>query len=243
MEETNHQYTAHPVLSLSIPPKDATVFFDNWPHARKLPTPEEIRTRAFDAQYKVLNERPTSQRIFYLPDLGLVIKHGKRITIAEGQVLWAITEFCPGMRAPMVYGWCTDGGEVFMYLSYVDGAMLDSRLETLNDEELKDIAGQLAVMLNSLRRVTQPAQEVFIGTPGRGPVNDQMWWNGNYRRTFSSVKEYNQALFEFARNVPQSPQQEVFQNVRASFPNKASICLTHTDLATEISSSHPPKRR
>lgn len=162
-EEMNPQHTADPILSLLTLPRDATVFFDSWPHARKLPTPAEIRIRAFDSQCKLLNERPTSQRILHFPDLGLVIKHGERTAIAEGQMLWAINKLCPGMRAPTVYGWCTDDGEVFMYLSYVDGVTLDSRPETLNDEEIEDIARQLALMLASLRRVRQPAEETFIG--------------------------------------------------------------------------------
>lgn len=50
-----------------------------------------------------------------------------------------------------------------MYLPYIDGVTLDSRLEALNEDERKDVAQQLAIMLNSIRRLRQPQGEPLIG--------------------------------------------------------------------------------
>ncbi|KAF5313887.1 hypothetical protein D9619_013023 [Psilocybe cf. subviscida] len=218
-------------LGLSMIPRDPTIFFNNWHDAQKLPAPAQIRTSAFDFHYETL-QQSSSQRILYFPDLGLVIKHGKRTTMVEGQTLWAISRFCPAVRASTVYGWCTDNSEVFMYLSYIAGVTLDSRLETLSEDELTDVARQMETMLGSIRGLRQPLEEIFIGTPDRGPIHDQIWRHDKPKCAFSATREFNEALFAFAEGrVPQFPEHELFQYVRASFSDTASIRFSHTDLS------------
>ncbi|KAG6809558.1 hypothetical protein H0H92_015816 [Tricholoma furcatifolium] len=225
------------ILDPAILPTKPTIFFDNWPRANPLPTPAQIRASTFDSTFKVLCDRVGAhgQRILHFPDLSLVIKHGRRTTIAEGQTLWALAKFCPTVRAPTVYGWCQDGNETFIYLSYIDGVSLDSRLDALSDTELKAIVLQVAPMITSIRRLRQPPQTTLIGSPAGGPVLDQIWWgpfsvllpNG----PVCSVKEFNDALFATADGLPMFPDHEFFRNFRASFSDTSSIRFTHTDLS------------
>ncbi|KAF5319236.1 hypothetical protein D9619_008701 [Psilocybe cf. subviscida] len=219
------------VLSVSMLPRDPTMFFGNWPHAKKLPTPAQIRASAFDSPVMTLYASPNCQRILHFPELGLIIKHGERTTIAEGQTLWALSKFCPEVRTPTVYGWCKDDDEVFIYMSYIDGVTLDSRLEALGENELMDVAQQLAQMLASIRRLRQPPENTFIGSPDHGPVHDQIWWQAKPVSAFSSVKEFNDALFAFAEGLPQFPEHKIYQDFRTSFLDSASIRFTHTDLS------------
>jgi len=154
------------VLNPAILPRNSTTFFSNWPHAKPLPTPAQIRSSTFDSTFQILHHRKHgsyAQRVLHIPDLGLVIKHGPRTTIAEGQTLWAVGKYCPQVRVPMVYGWSQDGDETFIYLSYIDGVSLDSRLNTLSDTELKDIAFHVAPMIASIRHLRQPRQDTFVG--------------------------------------------------------------------------------
>ena len=154
------------VFNPEILPRNSTTFFDNWPHAKPLPTPAQIRSSTFDSTFQILHHRehgPYAQKVLYIPDLCLVIKHGPRTTISEGQTLWMVGKYCPEVRIPTVYGWCRDADETFIYLSYIDGVSLDSRLDTLGDTELKDIALQIAPMMASIRHFRQPPQDTFVG--------------------------------------------------------------------------------
>ena len=100
------------ILNPATLPRNSKTFFDNWPHAKPLPTPAQIRSSTFDSTFRILHHRehgPYAQRVLHIPDLGLVIKHGPRTTIAEGQTLWAVGKYCPQVRVPTVYGWFQDG--------------------------------------------------------------------------------------------------------------------------------------
>ncbi|PPQ91082.1 hypothetical protein CVT25_011514, partial [Psilocybe cyanescens] len=45
------------VLDPAILPRNPTTFFDNWPHAKPLPTPAQIRSSTFDSTFHVLHHR------------------------------------------------------------------------------------------------------------------------------------------------------------------------------------------
>ncbi|KAF8156592.1 hypothetical protein B0H34DRAFT_675045 [Crassisporium funariophilum] len=211
------------VLDPAILPRNSTTFFDNWPHANPLPTPAQIRSSTFDSPYQVLHHRPHgayAQRVLHIPDLGLVIKHGPRTTVVEGQTLCECRRYMGGARTAM---------RTFIYVSYIDGVTLDSRLDTLSDDELKDIAGQVPPMIASIRDLRQPR------STDRGPIRDPMWWGGYHpppTAPFLSVKAFNDALFALADHLPMFPDHEFFQTFRSSFSDTSSIRLTHTDLAT-----------
>lgn len=69
--------------------------------------PRNSTTSTFDSTFQILHHREHgqyAQRVLYLHDLGLVIKHGPRTTISEGQTLWVLAKYCPQVRIPTVYG-------------------------------------------------------------------------------------------------------------------------------------------
>lgn len=132
-----------------------------------LPTPSEIRSSSSGHNSRKLNDESYDgnywQQVEHYPDLGLVVKYGRRTTVAEGQALWMIRQYCLDVPVPEVYGWIQDGEETFIYLSYINGVTLCSRLHELTDEEIDQVAGELATMIRSWRRLRLPEGDVFVG--------------------------------------------------------------------------------
>lgn len=55
-------------------------------------------------------------------DMDLVVKYGILVRIPEAQSLYAVHRFLNGrVTVLVVYGWCTDGDEKFIYMQYVHG--------------------------------------------------------------------------------------------------------------------------
>ncbi|KAJ7508641.1 kinase-like domain-containing protein [Mycena galericulata] len=186
-------------------------FFDNWSHPKPLPTPAQIRAinleSKLDSSILVLRQRGNCTVLCFI-DRGLVVKYG-HISVSEGQTLWILARYCPQVAVPAVYGWCQDEGETFVYMEYLDGRTLRTCLDTFTDEELR---------------------YMFIGSPSRGPINDQLWYTRAVAKPFSTVREFNESLTALANRIPGYPDTYLFQNFRAAFPDTVAIRFTHTDL-------------
>ena len=128
---------------------------------RTLPSPEAVRKAAGP---RALGYSP--QPVKFL-DLNLVVKYGSRITIAEGQCLWAIGKFCPTVPVPKVYGWCQDDAEgymeTFIYMELVEGVTLEDAWPDLEVEEKYEVCSQLSMILQDLRELKQDPDNQFIG--------------------------------------------------------------------------------
>lgn len=148
-------------------PRGPAVFFGNWQHQIPLPTPYEIRSSSSGHNSRKLSDGSYNgnywQQVEHYPDLGLIVKYGRRTTVAEGQTLRMISQYCPDVPVPEVYGWIQDGEETFIYLSYINGVTLCSRLHELTDEEIDQVAGELATMVRSWRRLRLPEGDTFVG--------------------------------------------------------------------------------
>ena len=79
-----------------------------------LPTPEEVRRRADDTR----RERPVP---VVFEEMGLLVKYGTFITIAEGQCLWYLNRFMKHVPTPEVYGWGEDDGRLLSLCSLSPG--------------------------------------------------------------------------------------------------------------------------
>jgi hypothetical protein len=133
--------------------KESTYFLRNG-LASSLPLPPEVRA----------NQRPGQYGPVQFESLGLLVKYGKDITIAEGQCLWALRRFLPSqVPVPEVYGWCEDNGEVFIYMELVKGVTLEKRWELLSKQERKLVCDQLRAMLLALRNLQQDPKDQFLG--------------------------------------------------------------------------------
>jgi hypothetical protein len=96
--------------------------------------------------------------------LNLIVKYGKDITIAEGQTLWALRRLLPSrVPVPEVYGWCQEGGEVFIYMELVKGVSLEDKWGSLSTQARIDVCEQLRVMLLELRTLQQDPNDRFLG--------------------------------------------------------------------------------
>jgi hypothetical protein len=127
-------------------------------HNQQLPTPAAVKKEA--------ESRPSqSQRSPVLfPQLGLLVKFGRQVSIMEAQNLVAIrTSLGPLVPVPEVYGWRVVENEVFIYMELVQGDTLHTRWPSLALQEKSDICEQLRGILTALRNVKQPLADQFIG--------------------------------------------------------------------------------
>ncbi len=155
-------------VSLStIPSGDSVVFgsssfFKGGRVSRTLPSPDEIRRTASPGR----NSGRPAPALF--PSLGLLVKYGRAITIAEGQSLWVIRKLLGHIvPVPEIYGWRTDGDETFIYMEHIQGDTLEKRWNTLTDEERADICCQLRKMVDSWRELRQGPPDDFVGMSTR----------------------------------------------------------------------------
>lgn len=161
---TNHPTT---VISRAQLPNDGNVIFtdtsffrDNGKHAT-LPSPATVREEAARPKTGIWAQRP-----FSVPFLSqnLVVKYGLRASISEAQCLWAIRHYL-GHRVPVpeIYGWCQDGGEVFIYMQLVHGPRLNEAMENMERADLLHIMRQLRQIVLALRSLRQEPGESFLG--------------------------------------------------------------------------------
>jgi hypothetical protein len=110
-----------------------------------LPTPNVVRdvaSRSTDPRTKRRNRPPPA----HFPSLGLCVKYGTEVTIAEGQCLLFVRSKLPQevVLVPEVYGWCKDDGQVFIYMELMDGVTIVS-LDDLGLLSLDGVQLQLTV--------------------------------------------------------------------------------------------------
>lgn len=123
---------------------------------QSLPSPAEVRARL-----KYSTPRP---KLVSFPLLGLMVKYGLSVDIAEAQNLWAIQKLLKQeVPTPELYGWRIDDDEVFIYMQLVDGDILHDRWDSLTTAEKSDICEQLRLIVARLRTVQQDPTDPFIG--------------------------------------------------------------------------------
>jgi hypothetical protein len=156
-------------LSFRSLPSDQCVIFRDSSFFRRqsdsahLPPPAEVRSAAA--------QRDRGKYDYIRPDpvrferLNLVVKFGYRITIAEGQCLWAIRHLLKEeVPVPEVFGWCRDDAETFIYMDLVCGETLEHQWDNISLNEKESICEDLGTMVKALRRLKQdPSDTRFIG--------------------------------------------------------------------------------
>jgi aminoglycoside phosphotransferase len=139
----------------------------------QLPTPAEVRSQA-RAQWqagthwgwkkrRVTDAHPVPA-VFEFKEISLFVKWGSEVQISEGQTLYAIRNSC-GMSVPVpeIYGWRTDGDEMFLYMEAIRGRTLEDAWPGLAEDERLRIAIELRIILNNLRQLKQDPLDRFIG--------------------------------------------------------------------------------
>jgi hypothetical protein len=136
---------------------EESAYFSQNGRGCSLPSPAEVRRNQCPGL------QSTSQPVRF-EALNLLVKYGPEITIAEGQCLWAIRRLFPyQVSVPEVYGWCEEGGEVFIYMELVQGITLEDRWELLSKQERINVCEQLRAILLELRSLRQDPKDHFLG--------------------------------------------------------------------------------
>ncbi|KAK2049291.1 kinase-like protein [Colletotrichum somersetense] len=140
--------------------------------ASALPTPAEVRARNEEVgRFRAARfNRPPAVKF---PSLGLVVKYGSGVTIVEAQSQLMVHERLRGtVPVPEIFALAEDDGQLFMYMSLIEGVTLQERWCDLNEDERRMICEELKEMLRALRALEQVSHDRFVGSLGKQPVND-----------------------------------------------------------------------
>jgi hypothetical protein len=151
-----------PVLSPKVNFFPGSSFFRER-RAPELPSPDEIRSlnQASDHYRATSFNRPSPVAI---PSLGLLVKYGADVTVAEVETQVLIHERLQGeVPVPEVFGWAEDGGQIFIYMALVKGETLQARFGSMDTTEREAVCQQLRVMVNAWRSITQDENDRYIG--------------------------------------------------------------------------------
>lgn len=150
--------------------KDSS-FFRQW---RELPSPEVVKARAKHQHLAGVGPDPRKVYSVAMPhvrplpvvfeDMGLFIKWGSSVNISEALSLLALGRFLDGrVPVPEVYGWRTDGDEIFIYMEYIGGQTLEQAWDIMEPSERVTICHELRTIYDNLRRLQQDPSDTFVG--------------------------------------------------------------------------------
>lgn len=100
------------------------------------------------------------------PSMGLLVKYGSEVTIAEAQCLLFIrSQLSQTVPVPEIFGWCKNNSQVFIYMELMDGITLEKRWETMVEDDRLAICQQLRHMIDAWRGLKNGHAPPFIGEP------------------------------------------------------------------------------
>ncbi|EPS35557.1 hypothetical protein H072_11042 [Dactylellina haptotyla CBS 200.50] len=168
--------------------------------------------------------------ITFLRELGMVVKYGPEVFVAEGQTLWAMKEYLSGVvPVPEVYGWYREDEALFLYMELVDGVTLEECWLTIDMEERAAVCAQLGEMVTAWRDLRQDPDDQFLGQIGRQPIRDRISHMEAAPRILSSVEDFHDN-FLFLLVSRRHPPFEGPHPWRAEFSDDVPIVFTHGDL-------------
>lgn len=209
-------------------PADSSFTFPG--HSVPLPSPADVRLRAekdgaeFDTAHAF---RPGPVRF---PELGLIVKWGEDVTIAEGQCLWFIKRYLQkSVPVPRIFGWKQDAKQTFLYLELIEGDTLADRWTEMNEAEKSAVCKQLRGMIMSWRRIAKPsAAEFQLSQIGDQALRDIMFCDSQQYPAgpFPNVAAFHDFFAGLVRRAP--PRREMEE--MAGLADDVSVRFTHADL-------------
>lgn len=218
-------------IEVSVPdlPADDSCTFAN--HHLSLPSPADVRARGEQEGIDITrSSRPDPVRF---PELGLIVKWGEDVTIAEGQCLWFIKRHLQhSVPVPAIFGWRRDQNQTFLYLELVEGDMLASRWNGMTESERSSICEQLSGMIASWRRIKKPrGADIKLSQIGDQALRDIMFLDGGDYPAgpFSTVAEFHDFFGNLGRRKrPKVAREEVEE--LAGLSDDIPVLFTHADL-------------
>lgn len=96
--------------------------------------------------------------------MGLFVKWGSEIRVAEGQTLYAIRQYLDNtIPFPEIYGWRADRGEVFLYMEVISGQSLEQAWPDTKEDDRRRDCRELRVIFDQVRQLKQAPSDMFIG--------------------------------------------------------------------------------
>ncbi|EPS41439.1 hypothetical protein H072_4673 [Dactylellina haptotyla CBS 200.50] len=214
---------------------ETSFFHEN--NSRKLPTPSEVRSRATHPR----THRPDPIRF---TEDNLIVKWGEYVTIAEGQVYWMLQTHLKGeIPAPEIYGWRTEGNQVFLYLEYITENQLEEVHHELGTESRSKINSQIRSIKTALLRLRQNPTQEFLGSIGGQPLPDTACEDDdNLAGPPPSVAAFHCWLTD--RALKRFPDPEPTKPLREMLPDNVPIVFSHCDLHPKnilVSPAEPSK--
>ncbi|GIJ83411.1 hypothetical protein Asppvi_002231 [Aspergillus pseudoviridinutans] len=143
-----------------------------------------------------------------IPSLGLVVKYGADITIAEAQTQIMLREQLQNrVPVPEVFGWAQDARQTFIYMSFVEGEALMERWGDLNEDEIRAICEELGHYMKMIRSLKQDLDVPYIGSLGKQLLNDGLLVYrpklvGPFQGTNAVEQFHNTCGIEISSDVP-----------------------------------------
>ncbi|KAF4974128.1 hypothetical protein FZEAL_8938 [Fusarium zealandicum] len=140
--------------------------------APSLPSPKEIRamSRATGSTRATSFDRPPPVTI---PSLGLLVKYGGDVGKNEAQTQRAMHSILQGqVPIPEVFGWTEDEGQGFIYMSLIDGEILQERWVAMSEFERQSVCHELKHMAKAWRTLEQAKRDPYVGSWDKKPLND-----------------------------------------------------------------------
>lgn len=131
--------------------------------APALPEPEEVRALNLLSgnDGSTSSDRPPP---VFIPSLGLVVKYGRNVTIAEAQTQVMVYERLSGqVPVPEVFGWTEDGEQRFIYMSLIEGDQLNRRWPNLSESDRQAVCQELRQMVEAWKAVEQDGDCRYLG--------------------------------------------------------------------------------
>ncbi|OTB05944.1 hypothetical protein M426DRAFT_121558 [Hypoxylon sp. CI-4A] len=200
-------------------------------HGFNFPSPEEIRRK--DIEVNDFRARSPAPPPVLFEELGLVVKYGSEITIAEAQCLWYFKKHMKNeVPVPELFGWCHDNGETFIYMEFVDAETMEDIWPSLTQEEQDTICEQLRTSMEAWRGLRQETKPYFIGHIGRQGVGDIIFSDAGKANAgpFESLTQFHDFFARFAsRRHPEWDPRVEFEEL-AGMTDDRPIVFTHADL-------------
>jgi len=214
---------------------DLPAFDEARPKIRALPPPGEVREQAEKDGVDITRNtfRPPPVRF---PDLGMIVKWGSDVSIAEGQCFWFMNKhLADQVPVPKIYGWARDGGQTFLYMELVSGDPLSDRWPTLCEKDRSRLCDQLRSHVASWQRIEQQDSGARLCQLGGQALRDIMFHDaccGSYPAgPFANVRDFHDCFAKLVvRNRPEDGNPRESTRELKGLTDDAPVVFAHNDL-------------
>jgi len=135
----------------NIPSDDDVVLLEELPPSiHSLPSPETVRETARQLGFGNTDRQGRPPPVKF-PSLGLIVKYGCEVSLAEARCLVLVRKHLRTVPVPEVYGWRMDGKQSFIYMELIAGPTLQESWDELDDDARVAICQELRTMVKAWR--------------------------------------------------------------------------------------------